>query len=108
MKNEEETILKDIYILCMNLSAAVCALLAAYYWYKSSVTEIHGDDIPEGSDKRLYAFRVGSDRGGYSVVGTMHEASRRNSIAARWAAASAIFVVLSLVPDIGAQIGDMS
>lgn len=79
------------YIICSALTA-ICAFIAAVYWYLSSRPTPVLSELPHGSMSdvpELYTLNAQVDV--YAVRDALIEASRLNKNAAIWSAAAAVF-----------------
>jgi hypothetical protein len=74
------------------VAAAVCGLIAAHYWYKSSAVEFSPDWAFEPVIEELKNIgRFAAIMKGVAI------SSKLNGLAARWTAASVIFSVFSVI-----------
>jgi hypothetical protein len=79
------------YIVC-SVATAVCALIAARYWYLSSRPTPALNDLPDASISdapELHIMNAQADV--YEVQAALAEASRLNKSAAVWSAIAALF-----------------
>jgi hypothetical protein len=84
-------IFRIAYIVCSS-ATAICALVAAVYWYLSSRPTPTLSKVPEASISdapELYTMNAQIDV--YAVRGALIEASTLNKKAAIWSAVAALF-----------------
>lgn len=84
-------IFRIVYIVC-SAATAVCALVAAAYWYLSSRPTPVLNDPPDASISdvpELHIMNAQADV--YGVQAALAEASRLNKRAAVWSAIAALF-----------------
>lgn len=83
--------LRIAYIVC-SIATAACALVAAGYWYRSSLPTPILNEPPVASISDVAALHIMSAQADvYEVQAALAEASRLNKKAAVWSAIAALF-----------------
>jgi len=78
-------------ILVLGIATLITALMASYYWYKSSIVPVNEVERPKASvDDSPAAHILTADFNLEAVRYVLRESSRLNKLAARWTGVSAL------------------